>query len=275
MAVPQQGSHSSKNEFITGTPGINAVKIKVRCTDTAYDYLKRCKDNVITDIQFDFDNKRFFEVRDRYGNYFQVIEGFDWFQKNKHCTGGVTGAVIGVTDMEKSMAFYQLLLGDAGLVYDILETCQINGASISRRRVLLRKTMSATGAFTRLLGSTDIELVQLIGESTEHLFRNRYWGDCGFIHICFDVLNMDLLKMMMKEKGYDFTVDSASGFSMQDAAGRFCYIEDPDGTLIELVQTHKVPVFKKLGWYIHLTKRSSDKPLPNWMVSMLGWNKVK
>ncbi len=204
-----------------------------------------------------------------------MIEGFDWFQHNKHCIGGVSGAIIGVTDMEKSMAFYQLLLVDAGLVYDSIETCLINDVQISRRRVLLRKTMSATGAFTRLLGSTDIELVQLIGESTEHLFRNRYWGDCGFIHICFDVLNMDLLKIMMKENGCDFTVDSASGFSMQDAAGRFCYIEDPDGTLIELVQTHKVPVLKKLGWYIHLTKRSSDKPLPNWMVSMLGWNKVK
>jgi hypothetical protein len=27
---------------------------------------------------------------------------------------------------------------------------------------------------------------------------------------------------------------------MDNASGRFCYIEDPDGTLIELVETHKV-----------------------------------
>lgn len=268
-ATPQE------KDFVTGTPGINAVKIKVRCTATAYHSLNRYKDIAVTAIQHHPDHKKFFELRDRYGNRFQLTEGTDWFQKNTHCMGGVAGAVIGVTDMERSIAFYQLLLGTAGLVYDITETCEINGERITRRKVLLRKTMPATGAFTRLLGNTDIELIQLMGESPQHLFKNRYWGDCGFIHICFDVLNMDQLKTMMETNGYAFTVDSASGFSMQDAAGRFCYVEDPDGTLIELVQTHKVPVLKKLGWYIHLTKRSSNKPLPDWMVAMLGWNKVK
>jgi hypothetical protein len=29
----------------------------------------------------------------------------------------------------------------------------------------------------------------------------------------------------------------------------FCYIEDPDGTLIELVETHKSAIFKKIGWF--------------------------
>ncbi|TDO28842.1 VOC family protein [Sediminibacterium goheungense] len=264
-----------KNDFTRGAPGINAVKMKVHCTDTAYIYLKQYKDLVITQIQSDPDNKKFFEVIDGYGNCFQLIEAYDWFQKNTHCFGGVTGAIIGVTDMEKSISFYQLLLGTAKLVYDIIETNEINGFRISRRRVLLRKTMLEKGAFTRLLGNTDIELIQLMDERPQHLFHDRYWGDCGFIHICFDVLDMDALKKVMKENGYVFTVDSASGFSMQDAAGRFCYVEDPDGTLIELVQTHKVPLVKKLGWYLQLNKRRTHKPLPNWMVSMLGWNKVK
>ena len=31
---------------------------------------------------------------------------------------------------------------------------------------------------------------------------------------------------------------------MGDAAGQFAYIEDPDGTLIEFVETHKVPLVK-------------------------------
>jgi hypothetical protein len=36
------------------------------------------------------------------------------------------------------------------------------------------------------------------------------------------------------EKQHFFTVDSNNSFEMDNASGRFCYIEDPDGTLIEL-----------------------------------------
>jgi hypothetical protein len=48
-----------------------------------------------------------------------------------------------------------------------------------------------------------------------------------------------------------FTVDSNNSFEMDNASGRFCYIEDPDGTLIELVETHKVPILKKFGSWIY------------------------
>jgi len=264
-----------QHEFIKGTPGINAIKIKSRYIDTAYDYLSKCPGIQIGSKRINPDHQTSFDVTDRYGNHFEVIEGADWFSKNNHCLGGVAGAVIGVTDMEKSLNFYRLILGSPGMVYDVTETAVMNGVEVIIRKVLLRKATPQTGAFARLLGSTDIELVQLLNMQPDHLYKDRYWGDCGFIHICFDVTDMDQLKNLMESNGYPFTVDSAVGFNMQHAAGRFCYVEDPDGTLIELVQTHKVPVLKKLGWYINLTKRNTDKPLPNWMVSMLGLNKVK
>jgi hypothetical protein len=62
---------------------------------------------------------------------------------------------------------------------------------------------------------------------------------------------------------------------MGEAAGRFSYIEDPDGTLIEFVQTHKIPIMKKWGWFINLKKRNTDKPLPNWMLRSMALNRVK
>jgi hypothetical protein len=61
---------------------------------------------------------------------------------------------------------------------------------------------------------------------------------------------------------------------MGKSAGRFCYVEDPDGTLVELVETHKVPIFKKAGWYLNLQKRKHHKPLPDWMISMMALNKI-
>jgi len=62
---------------------------------------------------------------------------------------------------------------------------------------------------------------------------------------------------------------------MGEAAGHFSYIEDPDGTLIEFVETHKVPVAKKIGLFLNLDNRNDEKPLPKWIIKMLGIKKVK
>ena len=62
---------------------------------------------------------------------------------------------------------------------------------------------------------------------------------------------------------------------MGEAGGRFAYMEDPDGTLIELVETHKVPVLKKYGLYFNLKKRGIYKTLPDWMLNLLSLNKIK
>ena len=57
---------------------------------------------------------------------------------------------------------------------------------------------------------------------------------------------------------------------MGDASGHFCYIEDPDGSLIELVETHKIPIVKKLGWVIDMQKREPGKVLPKFLFRMMG-----
>lgn len=265
----------AEHDFIEGAPGINAVKIKAYNIHAAHKHLSKYPDLKLSAIALNPRGESLFQVTDTYANRFQVVEGHDWFKRNNFCMGGVTGAVIGVRDMEKAILFYQKILGNAELIYDITEPHQTKDFSGGLRKVLLRKELSASGAFSRLLGGIDIELVQAVNADYDHLFKNRYWGDCGFIHLCFDVVNMDALKQLLQQDGYPFTVDSAASFAMQDTSGRFCYVEDPDGTLIELVQTHRVPVLKKIGWYINLTNRKSNKPLPNWMVAMLGLNKVK
>jgi hypothetical protein len=82
------------------------------------------------------------------------------------------------------------------------------------------------------------------------------------------------LKKHCSNLGSEFTADSSNSFDMGQAAGHFAYIEDPDGALIEFVETHRVPVIKKIGWYLNLKGRE-PKPLPRWMVKALGFNRVK
>jgi hypothetical protein len=62
---------------------------------------------------------------------------------------------------------------------------------------------------------------------------------------------------------------------MGAAAGHWSYLEDPDGTLIEFVETKKIPLMKKWNWYLHLEKRDPNKPLPRWLIAALGMNRVK
>jgi hypothetical protein len=84
------------------------------------------------------------------------------------------------------------------------------------------------------------------------------------------------MKSSCESKGHPFTVDSSGSFDMGEAAGYFSYIEDPDGTLIEFVETHKVPILKKIGWFLDLRKRKNPaKPLARWMLKMMGMGREK
>ncbi|MEQ9415318.1 MAG: VOC family protein, partial [Cyclobacteriaceae bacterium] len=74
---------------------------------------------------------------------------------------------------------------------------------------------------------------------------------------------------------FPFTVDSSNSFDMGKAAGHFTYCEDPDGTLIEFVETHKIPIMEKWGWFLNVKKRNPTKPLPDWLFTLLGLAKVK
>jgi hypothetical protein len=120
--------------------------------------------------------------------------------------------------------------------------------------------------------------VQCRDREPRKIFEGRYWGDPGFIQICFDVTNMDALGKWCADHGHPFTVDSCPDgkqFSMGDASGRFTYIEDQDGTLIEFVETYRISVAKKLGWYINLLYRNREKPLSKLLFRAMKMNRKK
>ena len=144
----------------------------------------------------------------------------------------------------------------------------ISGKKYNYKRVLLSHSKSRKGPFAKLLGQNRIELIQVLDRDPKKIFDDRYWGDQGFIHLCFDVQKMDDLKKFCEEKNFYFTVDSGQSFDMGKAAGRFAYLEDPDGTLIEFVETHKIPILPKIGWYYKLSKRNL-KSLPDFLIRLM------
>lgn len=254
-----------------GDLGIFAVKIK------SSDVQKFANKQSLS-VHHSPENQPVAWLEDPYGNALQIVRDDSWFRPNGHLTGGIVGAVIGVSDMDKALELYYNTLNISDLVYDSTGTfedfSEIGLSNERFRRVLLRKPVGNAGAFCRLFGNIEVELVQALDYQPQKIFSGRSWGDLGYIHLCFDAIDMDSLKEACSKNGFPFTVDSANTFDMGEAGGRFSYIEDPDGTLIEFVETHKVPILKKIGWYLNLKKRKTQKPLPDWMVATLGWGKV-
>ncbi len=265
-------------DYTLGDTGIYAAKLKSDNIDEKYAGLKANGANLITEPCIAPDGRKHFFVTDPYGNIFEIVESTSWFKSGKAKNGGVAGCVMGVSDMDKAIPLYRDVLGYS-VVYDTTDIFKdfngVPGGSDKFRRVLLRGTQSGKGNFGRLLGTTEIELVQVAGRTPRKMFADRNWGDLGFIHVCFDVNGMKELAKKAEAAGFPFTVDSSTSFDMGKAAGQFTYIEDPDGTLIEFVETHKIPIFEKIGWYLSLKNRNPEKPLPNWMVGMLALNRVK
>lgn len=267
---------------VLGDLGIFAAKIKARDVSKTHAYFT--SENLkVSPLTKDPDGRSHFFLTDPYNNIFQIIESQNWYADETKNTGAVYGVVIGVSDIDKAIKVYSDILGYDTIAFDSESIFQdlafLLGGDSTFRRVLLKSSKPRLGAFARLFGESEIELIQVIDRTPRKIFEGRYWGDLGFIHLCFDIQGMESLKSICAEKGFPFTVDSAANlgesFDMGEAAGHFSYIEDPDGTLIEFVETHKVPILKKFGWYLNLRKRNPERHLPNFVVKALGMNRVK
>lgn len=275
---------AAKVEAQLGDLGIFMTRIKCRDVEAAFKVMEAQGVAIVQPPSKDPAENAFFIVRDPYGNHFQVIEQTDWFSQTGSLTGGPAGCLIGVTDIERARSLYADILGYDLLVYDEEGTFEDmaglpGGEQVVRRVLLTHANDARQGAFSRMLGHSYIELVSVKSRTPQKMFEGRFWGDLGFIHLCFDIIGMDKLRAECEAKGFPFTVDSQAAlggeFDMGEASGSFSYIEDPDGTLIEFVETYKMPIIKKMGWYLDLRKRNATKPLPDWMLKSLRFNRVK
>lgn len=269
-------------EIQLGDLGIAIGKLKTANIKKAYDTFKDKGLNILTKLQKDPNGTPHFFMKDPFDNIWELIQTPLIFKQTKANNGGILGAVIGVKDIDESLKVYRDILNYDEIVYDSTDVFNdwegIPGSDKKFRRVLLRHSAEKTGPLSPIFGSTELELIQVFDREPVDIFKGRIWGDPGFIHLCFDINGMDDLREEVKSKGFPFTVDSGKQgdtFDMGEAAGGFAYIQAPEGTLIEFVETHKVPILKKFGLYLNLRKRPADKPLPKYILNMFSLKRVK
>lgn len=262
-----------------GDLGLFGTRIKCKNLHKTYDFLNSKGADIINGIVKDPGGSSHFFVKDPHGLVFQMVNGNSWFSNGKYHSGGIAGCIIGVSDINRSLELYKDILEYDEVEYDVEgvfdDLKALDGGDQKVRRVLLSHSKPRTGSFSELLGPSKIELIQSYEREPRQIFADRFWGDLGFIHLCFDVKGMDQLKKECAKKGFEFTVDSKNSFDMGEAAGRFSYIEDPDGTLIEFVETHKIPIWENVGWYLDVKSKPPEKPLPKWMLQFLRLSRVR
>lgn len=278
LEIWQHLSITSRPPIATVKPGdigIWAIHIKVKSIKKSIQSLEKLQ---IPIISIDERTNSFY-TKDPYENIIKIV-AYDEFLTNKGLhSGGILGCSVGVTDIERSLPFYQSILGYDQILDDYTgEVKPFNALTPQKstyRVINLTHTQSKNGPFSALLGKSQIQLVQNLDQTPATIFADRIWGELGYIHLCFDTTGMDALKQRCAELTYPFTVDSGDSFDMGEAAGRFAYTEDPDGTLIEFVETHKISLFKKIGWYYNVQKRQHKGRLPSWLIWAMGLNRIK
>lgn len=267
-------------EFQLGDLGIFISQVKTRDVRKAYEYFNRNGAKVLTEVVQMPDAGDTFYVKDPNGLLFQVLKGQHFYTKGKHVTGGPNGCVIGVSDVSKALRLYADILGYDKIVYDetgIFKDYKVlTGGKKRFRRIRLAQSNPPGGGFARVSADTYIELIQAIDYKPKKIYAGRLWGDIGFVHLGFDVRGMKELGKDLDAKGFGFTCDTNDTLDMGGTTRVHCtYIEDPDGTLIEMIEVYKIPIFEKLGIFLNVERRDPLKPLPDFMLKALRFSRVK
>lgn len=268
----------ANEEIKLGDFGINIVFIKSRNIIASFKELKSNNVQILSEIIEEPNGSQSFYFKDPSNNIYKAKEEANsWFKNSRGSLGGVCGCLIGVADIESSLVLYRDILGYDLTIYDeigFFEEFNVFGVrDVKFRRILLTHNSERKGGFSPLFGPSQIELVQRLDNCSTPIFKDRNWGDLGFIHLCFDVKNINELIEECKVKGYPFKVISPDSFDMGGTKSKWGYIEDNDGTLIEFVETYKLPL--GLGVTLDLKKKPPFKSVPNWMIKALKFKKIK
>jgi len=155
---------------------------------------------------------------------------------------GVDHISIGVNDMEKSLSFYQNILGFTEVMFDYSGALTgmdwVVGKSGVKARIVLLKSERAGP-----LGQGMIKLIQFLPPSKASPLNVDYiWSDIGISEVAVNVINMEKVLAQVKEKGIKVVLPPQHEvFDNKEVI--YAYIRDPDGSLVELVEWVKCKDF--------------------------------
>ena len=146
---------------------------------------------------------------------------------------------IGVSDVERSKAFYGNVLGFDRQVYGFdgrnPDLDPVAGGPMRVQVAVLERSAANTAAISELPSGT-VKLIAVPEQKGEHIYKGRRWGDIGCMEFCMDVSHLEGAVEAAKAKGAPVYLPPCEIGMGSGSKGKVAYIRDPDGTIVEFVE---------------------------------------
>ena len=177
----------------------------------------------------------FVYARDPEGNLIEFIDG-EKFSVNQRL-GGVRWIGIGVTDLERSIDYYQKILGFDKTVINIHESFSGNLDEIAKYdQAKFRSCVLGTNR-----GNSMVELFEAIKPRGRSVPFFTNWGDFGYLQLCLLADNIFEIEKYFLSKDVEIIVNPQvmSSDDPENAGLAFLYTRDLDGIPVEVMTLPK------------------------------------
>jgi catechol 2,3-dioxygenase-like lactoylglutathione lyase family enzyme len=169
----------------------------------------------------------FVYCRDPEGNLIEFISGVNVPTHDKF--GGIRWVGLSVTDLPRSVSFYQHYFGFDSVVIGSHEgfTGLVDEVSVgSHTRV--RSCLLANSK-----GGGMLELFEVMEPRGRSIPFATNWGDFGYLQVCFYCENTHEMADYLEREGIEFLTRIKTIADDPEQAGSFMHIKDPDGIPVE------------------------------------------
>ena len=230
MTVPHPRPIRKENRY--GDIGVNKLTITVSDAEAFYKGMKDTSNFSSEPKSTTFPSwgdYHFVYARDPEGNLIEFVSGEKLEVKDKF--GGARWLGLGVTDLERSMAFYQKYVGFDTVVLNPHENFgglvdDISGARETKVRSCLLANSEGGGM---------LELYELLKPRGRSIPFNTHWGDFGYLEVAVMCHDIHESAAYYDREGIEWLHRPCLAFDTGDEELWFLYIKDPDGIPVELV----------------------------------------
>jgi catechol 2,3-dioxygenase-like lactoylglutathione lyase family enzyme len=176
---------------------------------------------------------RFAYLRDPEGNLIELVEMSS--AKAQDNFGGVVRVGISVTDLKRSISFYQKNLAFHHMIVDIHDSFsgsvdEVAGGNGTKVRSCILSQEKDGGT---------LELFEMIEPRGRSIPFSTRWGDLGYLQVCVLCNDIPAVASHCEKEGIELLCSPQNmDTDKPEEAGTFMYIKDPDGIPLEFLNIH-------------------------------------
>jgi catechol 2,3-dioxygenase-like lactoylglutathione lyase family enzyme len=214
-----------------GDVGFNDITLRVTGLSELYQHLKKEGVKVLSDPQrYEVNGwtKKFFYLQDPDGVNIKFEQDSDDGKRQPEVLG-YHYTCIGVTDLERSIWFYDHALGLSQVVWDV------DGHLHWMDALSGEKVVGRTAMLSSHYDEYKLQLVQIRDRLPNLLWKGKRWGDQGLMEYCVSVESredLDRICSELKSRGVPILVPPQQTTPFLDYSF-IAYVGDPDGNYVE------------------------------------------